>query len=845
MIPPQSTRVCRSLMLHVLIFTTVSFAQVYKTRIRPHWVADNHKFWYRNDLAKDATEFVLVDTDQGTRTPAFDHKRVAALLSEQTGKKVDAEHLPIRSLVFSENNNSVRLRGPEATWQLTLDTYELARLDSSDLDQEGLPFTRRIRPSGANGPETSITFVNELDTPVKLFWIDPQGERQAYGTLEQGQKRNQHTFTNHRWLVTGTDDAVLAVFTAVEDGGLAIIDGSEPKEEPRGRGRRNRSAQQSGNATSPDGQWSPFVRDHNLWLRHTETNKERQLSANGTAEDAYHKDASRARLMGMQYDTPDFPADRARVFWSPDSRYVVAMKTRQVAERRVYMVESSPKDQLQPKLHSYPYLKPGDDIPVGMPHLFNVDTQQEIAMDPSLFANPWSIGDIQWAPDSSAFGFLFNQRGHQVMRVLAVNAATGNVRALVNEECDTFFDYSNKQYLRLLPDTNELIWMSERSGWNHLYLYDTLTGQVKNAITQGPWVLRGVDRVDTEKRQVWFRAMGVYPDQDPYHTHYARVDFDGSNLCLLTRGNGTHSLQDSPDQRFIIDTYSRADLAPVHELRRTQDGTLVCQLERADASELVASGRTLPEPFVAKGRDGKADIYGLIHRPLNYDSSQTYPVIESIYAGPHGAHVSKSFQASSGRWAMADLGFIIVQIDGMGTNWRSKAFHDVCWKNLVDAGFPDRVLWIRAAAKRYPYMDLDRVGIYGGSAGGQNSLGALLTQGDFYKVAVSDCGCHDNRMDKIWWNEQWMGYPVGPHYEAQSNVTLAKNLSGKLLLVVGELDRNVDPASSMQVAHALIQADKDFDLLVIPGAGHGATGTAYGKRRLRDYFVEHLLRDEG
>ena len=190
---------------------------------------------------------------------------------------------------------------------------------------------------------------------------------------------------------------------------------------------------------------------------------------------------------------------------------------------------------------------------------------------------------------------------------------------------------------------------------------------------------------------------------------------------------------------------------------------------------------------------------------------------------------------------MADLGFIIVQIDGMGTNWRSKAFHDVCWKNLVDAGFPDRVLWIQAAAKRYPYMDLDRVGIYGGSAGGQNSLGALLTHGDFYKVAVSDCGCHDNRMDKIWWNEQWMGYPVGPHYEAQSNVTLAKNLSGKLLLVVGELDRNVDPASSMQVAHALIQADKDFDLLVIPGAGHGATGTAYGRRRLRDYFVEHLL----
>ena len=836
-------RLYQQLVFCILICTTVSNAEIYKTRIRAHWFADNHKFWYRNDLAQEATEFVLVDTDLGTHAPAFDHARVAAILAEQTGKAVEATHLPIRSLVFSRDDNSVTLRGSDAAWQLNLDTYELTSLDASDLEPEGLPFTRQIRPSGTNGPETSITFVNQLDISVKLFWIDAQGKQQAYGTLEPGQRKNQHTFTNHRWLVTGVDDATLAVFTAVEEGGLAIIDGSEPQEPRRTRRRRGR-ASLSRDATSPDGQWQPFVRDHNLWLRHIDTKKERQLSTDGTDEDSFHRDASRARLMGMQYDTPDFPEDQARVFWSPDSKYVVAMKTRQVAERRVYMVESSPKDQLQPKLHSYPYLKPGDDIPVGMPHLFNVNTQQEIDMDAGLFTNPWSIGDMQWAPDSSSFMFLFNQRGHQTLRVLAVNVATGKVRAIVNEECETFFDYSNKQYMRIIPDTHELIWMSERSGWNHLYLYDTRTGRVKNPITRGRWLVRGVDRVDTEKRQIWFRGMGMFGDQDPYHVHYARVDFDGKHLTRLTAGNGTHSLEYSPDQRFYIDTFSRADLPPTHELRKTEDGSLVCELEEADASELIASGRTLPEPFVAAGRDGRTDIYGLIHRPLNYDPDQSYPVIEAIYAGPHGAHVSKSFRSSAGQWAMADLGFIIVQIDGMGTNWRSKAFHDVCWQNLVDAGFPDRVLWIKAAAKRYPYMDLDRVGIYGGSAGGQNSLGALLTHGDFYKVAVTDCGCHDNRMDKIWWNEQWMSYPIGPHYEAQSNVTLAKNLTGKLLLVVGELDRNVDPASSMQVANALIKADKDFDLLVIPGAGHGATGTAYGRRRLRDYFVEHLLKAE-
>ncbi len=721
-------------------------------------------------------------------------------------------------------------------------TYELTKLDISDSGRQGLPFTKRIRPSNANGPETSITFVNQLTTRVRLFWIDAQGQQQAYGTVEPGQAKNQHTFSGHRWLVTDDKKTILAVFTAVEDGGQAIIDGSEPSDPPRSRGKRNGRTRDQQKDTSPNGQWKPFVRDHNLWLRHTTTNKERQLSTNGTPEDSYHKDVTRARLVGMQYNAPDLPEDLATVFWSPNSEYVVALRTRRVTERRVYMVESSPKDQLQPKLHSYPYLKPGDDIPVGMPHLFNINTQQEISLDASLFDTPWSIDRLQWASDSKSFMFQFNQRGHQVMRVLAVEATTGQVRTIVDEVCDTFFDYSSKQFLQVLPDTHELIWMSERSGWNHLYLYDTSSGKVKHPITKGQWVVRAIDRVDTEKRQIWFRAMGVYPDQDPYFIHYARVDFDGKNLTLLTAGDGTHSIGYSPNQAYYIDTYSRANLPPVHELRKTEDGTLLCALEKADASELTASGRTLPEPFVAKGRDGKTNIYGLIHRPLNYDPDKSYPVIEAIYAGPHGAHVSKSFRSSAGQWALADLGFIIVQIDGMGTNWRSKAFHDVCWKNIVDAGFPDRVLWIKAAAKKYPYMDLDRVGIYGGSAGGQNSLGALLTHGNFYKVAVSDCGCHDNRMDKIWWNEQWMGYPIGPHYDAQSNVTLAKNLTGKLLLVVGELDRNVDPASSMQVANALIKADKDFDLLVIPGAGHGATGTAYGRRRLRDYFVSHLLK---
>jgi dipeptidyl-peptidase 4 len=281
------------------------------------------------------------------------------------------------------------------------------------------------------------------------------------------------------------------------------------------------------------------------------------------------------------------------------------------------------------------------------------------------------------------------------------------------------------------------------------------------------------------------------------------------------------------------------DLPTIAQLRRTRDRSVVLELERGDVSAQLAIGWQPPEPFVAKGRDGATDIHGIIVRPINFDPTRSYPVIEQIYAGPQGSFVPKNFSPVSGLQALAELGFIVVQIDGMGTANRSKAFHDVAWQNLGDAGFPDRILWHQAVAARYPYYDITRVGVYGGSAGGQNALGGLLFHPEFYKVAFSSVGCHDNRMDKIWWNEQWMG-KLGPHYEASSNAVNAHLLQGRLLLVVGELDRNVDPASTMQVVDALIRADKVFDLLVIPGGGHGAGG-AYGTRKRNDFFVQHLL----
>jgi dipeptidyl aminopeptidase/acylaminoacyl peptidase len=318
------------------------------------------------------------------------------------------------------------------------------------------------------------------------------------------------------------------------------------------------------------------------------------------------------------------------------------------------------------------------------------------------------------------------------------------------------------------------------------------------------------------------------------------VNFDGTGLTALTSGNGTHTVQYSPDERFLIDTYSRIDQPAIHELRRVENGELVCKLDEADISELASRGFTPAEVFTAKGRDGKTEIWGVISRPRNFDPAKKYPVIEKIYAGPQGSFTPKSFSAQGLNSALTDLGFVVVQMDGMGTANRSKAFHDVCWHNLKDAGLPDRVLWHKAVAARYPWYDISRVGIYGGSAGGQNSTGALLFEPDFYKAAVSGCGCHDNRMDKASWNEQWMGYPVGPQYAESSNIDNAHRLRGKLMLIVGEMDTNVPTESTFRLADALIKAGKDFDLIVVPGAGHGMGGS-YGTRRMNDFFVRHLL----
>jgi len=808
--------------------------KVYKDRIEPHWFNENKSFWYRNELPGGTREFVRVDAESGSRRAAFDHARAAEAFEKLTGTKFEAGKLPVEAVQFEDGQKALLLLGLTNQWRLNLDNYEMAAVGGLEgaSHWRSLPNEGRPRASRRAGPETVIFFINRLDRAVDLFWINDEGERQPYGSLEPDGEKRQHTFSGHVWLAALRNGAAAGVFAAADTPARAVI------EERRSRAEEPEAP--STTAPSPDGRWEAFARDHNLWLRERSSKQEFALTFDGNPGNSFRKDASRDRMIGMDYEKEDYPASLPEVFWSPDSRKLAALQTRSVPERRVQLIESSPKDQLQPKLHSYPYLKPGDEIPAQTPRLFHVETRREIPVSGALFANAWDLSGFRWAKDSSRFTFVFNERGHQLLRVIAVDAATGAARAIVEERSATFIDYSGKFFLDWIGD-GELLWMSERGGWNHLYLYDADVGAVKNQITRGEWAVRRVLRVDAEKREVWFMAAGAAAGQDPYHFHLCRAKLDGSGFHRLTEGDGTHDIQWQPGNRYFIDTWSRVDAPPVIELRRAEDGALACRLEEADASEILAARGRFPERFSAQGRDGATEIFGIIHRPKNFEVGRKYPVLENIYAGPHDFHVPKSFRARyRHQEELADAGFIVVQIDGMGTSWRSKAFHDVAAKNLRDAGFPDRIAWLKAAAAKFLEFDLSRLGIYGGSAGGQNALAALLWHGDFYKAAAADCGCHDNRMDKIWWNEQWMGWPIGPHYTENSNVVNAHRLQGDLLLVVGELDRNVDPASTLQVANALAKAGKKFELLLMPGAGHGAAETPYASKRRLDFFVQHL-----
>jgi len=592
---------------------------------------------------------------------------------------------------------------------------------------------------------------------------------------------------------------------------------------------------------SPDGKWIAYVEDYNLFVLAVEPNERRQLTFDGQRHYDYATAVPSPSKMIEQGSME--VKQKAGVQFSPDSKKLLTYRIDQRKAGRFHIIQSSPKDTLRPKHYEYAYPLPGeDDLPTAQRIIFDLQTGKriDVSIDPEPLLYYGSPDEVTWSKDSKRFFYIRMDRGYQRARLMAVDARTGASLVLVEEKVETMID-PHMLYWRLVNEGDEVIFSSERDGFCHLYLYDGTTWQQKNQITRGKWVVRGIEYVDEKNRKVYFTAGGREDGRDPYLRHLYSINFDGTELKLLTPEDAEHDVNFSPSGEYFVDVYSRIDKPPVSVLRKSETGEVVRRLEEAQVAALLETGIKLPEAFVAKGRDGKTDIYGVVYRPSNLDESKKYPVIENIYSGPHGFYTPKTFQAwRNSAQPLAELGFIVVIVDGMGTAKRSRAFHEVSYKNLGDGGFPDRIAWMKALAGKYPYVDISRVGVYGHSAGGYDAAHALLTHPEFYKVGVSSAGNHDHRMDKAWWVELWMGYPVEGHYVEQSNVTLAKNLEGRLLLVHGEVDDNVNPASTLQLVDALIKADKYFDMLIMPNCSHGLGGDYFTLKRW-NYFVEHLL----
>ena len=563
---------------------------------------------------------------------------------------------------------------------------------------------------------------------------------------------------------------------------------------------------------SPDSTQIAFVRDNNVWISKADGSESSQLSFDGTDAEGY-----------------------SEIVWSPDGKKLSALKKEVLKERQILLRVSRPENQIQPRYRWLDYAKPGDRLPQCTPALFDVEARKAVPLDRTIPRDQYFLTLGEWSSDSEFFTYEYNQRGHQVYELAAVDAATGKVRTLAKEETDTFVYYYDL-WRYLFKDGKHALWISERDDWRHLYIIDTHTLQMRQ-LTRGEWNVREIHHVDEEGGFILANANGLAAasGEDPYNKHVIKIDIATGKVTDLTPENANHVVTFNRQFSAFVDNFSRPDLPTTTVLRSAVDGKVRMQIQKTDISKVQKQGFTMPEVFCAKGRDSVTDIWGTIYRPFNFNPKKKYPVVEYIYAGPHDSHVTKDFSGPMRFSRLLELGFIVVTIDGMGTDNRSKSFQDVCWRNLKDAGFPDRILWMQAAAKKYKYMNLDKVGIYGYSAGGQNAMAALLFHPEFYKVGVALCGCHDNRMDKIWWNEQWMGYPVGPWYSESSNVDNAWRLEGKLMLINGEIDDNVDPASTLQVVSELVKNGKDFEQLYIPGYSHNL-GAEWITRRVFEFF---------
>lgn len=612
---------------------------------------------------------------------------------------------------------------------------------------------------------------------------------------------------------------------------------------------------------SPDGRWVAFSRDENLWVRSTETAEEIQLSRDGEEHFGYAVapegccSAVTRRRRGVE--------PQPVLSWSEDSRRIA---THRFDERNVESLHLLEAKTGRPELHSYRVALPGDSIiPTYEIHIFDLESKQQTRVDLDALdaVNTSCCGvaldtlwkDVAWADGSDELFFTRGVRSYDTLQFYVADAGTGQVRKIFEERSKTYVESNGRSggppNWRVVNNNREVVWWSERDGWGHLYLYDVTTGEVKNRITEGPWMVLDLLHVDETERWAYFTAVGRESGRDIYNRHLYRARLDGGEIELLTPEDADHQVWVSPSGEYFVDRYGTMD-SPSLTVLRDQNGRSILDLEAADFSRLAATGWSPPEHFTAVARDGVTPLHGFLYFPSNFDEAATYPVIDYIYPGPQTGPIrSRQLAVSQGgnAAALAELGFIVFMIDAMGTPLRDKAFHDTYYGNMRDNGLPDHVAALRQLAQQHPQMDLDRVGIFGHSGGGFSSTDAILSYPDFFKVAVSSAGNHDNRSYDFTWGEKYHGLlekntDGTDSFDSQANQNLAGNLEGKLLLMYGTLDDNVHPNATIMLIDELIKENKDFDLIVMPNRNHGYANDPYVIRRTWDYFVEHLLGQE-
>ena len=723
---------------------------VYGTVSSQSWQEDG-RLIYRKSL-KEGGEYVLANPIDGTKTPAFDHAKMADALSEISEREIKASELSLSGLKLSADNGTLSYRFSGKNYSTDLSTFEITLADRQSSFPESL---------------------------------------------------------------------------------------------------------------SPDGKLAAYTKENNLWVRDTKTDKHTQLTFDGIED------------YGYATNNAGWVRGRSSVLlWSPQSDKIATFRHdgRGVGEMYLYDTRVG-----HSKLDVWKYPLPGDSLIFRIErmviHLEPKPKMVKLKMpqDPHRSTTSDHVAgrggkflDVEWNVDGSLLSFVSSSRDHKVAHLKVADPNTGVVRSVMREEMATYYEggFSDANW-RVLPSTNEVIWFSEKSNWGHLYLHDLETGQLKNQITEGEWAVLDVCKVDEENRTIYFRGSNR-EEGDPYFHYLYKVNFDGSGLTLLTPENAHHSVSWPISKDSFTDTYSTPD-TPAKSVVRNLDGKVLMDLEEEDISELLANGWVAPIPFTTKARDNETDLYGLMYKPSNFDESKKYPVLNYLYPGPQSGSVgSRSFRPSrSDKQAVAELGFIVVEVDAMGSPGRSKSFHDAYYGNMGDNGLPDQVTTIQQLGARHSWMDLDRIGIWGHSGGGFASTGGILRYPDFYKVAVSGSGNHDNRNYEDDWGEKWQGLLVNnptaeagdgqainlevvdeeikTNYDNQANQLQAANLKGKLLLGHGMLDDNVPPTNTMLVVEALMEANKDFDLLLLPNQrhGYGKYGRYWTKKRW-DYFVRHL-----